>query len=137
MIESPSSRVLEKASRRDLSRTETCGGGKSISWTPLRVSNFLGIYSCGIRSNGAGVGPQGTRARQPPQARPGGSWPPPLASGLLSKLVVLYMFRKKSPKSFVSFDLHLVLIFYKTKNRQKTATDTGHLVNRLVPKNDI
>ena len=30
----------------------------------------------------------------------------------------------------------MVLIFCKVKNKQKT-TDTGHYVNRLVPKNDI
>ena len=40
MIDSPSGGVPEKASRWDLSRTEICGGGKSISWTPLRVSDF-------------------------------------------------------------------------------------------------
>ena len=31
----------------------------------------------------------------------------------------------------------MVLIFYKVKNKQKTATGTGHYANRLVPKNDI
>ena len=55
----------------------------------------------------------------PPGARPGGSWPPPLSSGPLPKLLVSLMSRKKSPKSFVAFGLCLVLIFWKTKNRQK------------------
>ena len=126
MIDSPSGGVPEKASRWDLSRTEACGGGKSIAWTLLLVSRFLGIYSGGIRSKGAEVGPRGTRACLSPQAHPGGSWPPPGASGLLPKLLVLVMSRKISPKSFVAFGLCLVLIFYKTKNRQKTATGTGH-----------
>jgi hypothetical protein len=62
----------------------------------------------------------------PTGARPGGSWPPPLFSGPVPKLLVSLMSRKKSPKSFVAFGLCLVLIFWKTKNRQKTATGTGH-----------
>ena len=44
---------------------------------------------------------------------------------------------KKSPRSFAAFVLCLVLIFCEVKNKQKTATGTGHWVNRLVPKNDI
>ena len=31
----------------------------------------------------------------------------------------------------------MVLIFGEVKKKQKTATGTGHYVNRLVPKNDI
>ena len=100
MIDSPSGGVPEKASRWDISRTEACGGGKSISWTPLMVSRFMGIYSGGIRSKGAEVGPRGTRARLPPQARPGGSWPPPGSSGPLPKLLVSLMSRKKISKKF-------------------------------------
>ena len=44
---------------------------------------------------------------------------------------------KKSPKKFALFGLRLILISYDVKNKQKTATGTGHWVNRLVPKNDI
>ena len=40
VIDSPSGGVPEKASKWDLLRTETSGGGKSISWTPLLVSRF-------------------------------------------------------------------------------------------------
>ena len=47
----------------------------------------------------------------PPGACPGGSWPPPLSSGLLPKLLVSLMSRKKSPKSFMVFGLRLELIF--------------------------
>ena len=45
--------------------------------------------------------------------------------------------QKISPKSFSAFGLRLVGIFCEVKNKQKTATGTGHYVNRLVPKNDI
>ena len=44
---------------------------------------------------------------------------------------------KKSTKGFAVFGLCLILIFCDVKNKQKTATGTGHWVNRLVPKNDI
>ena len=45
--------------------------------------------------------------------------------------------QKKSSKSFAAFGLFLALFSYNVKNMQKTATGTGHYVNRLVPKNDI
>ena len=70
MIDFPSDVVPEKASRWDLSRIETCGGGKSISWTPLLVSRFLRIYSGGIGSNGAVWAPQATWARHPTWGAP-------------------------------------------------------------------
>ena len=63
---------------------------------------------------------------RPPGARRGASWATASSSRLLPKLLVFVMSRKKSPKSFVAFGLRLVLIFWKTKNRQKTATGTGH-----------
>ena len=44
---------------------------------------------------------------------------------------------KKSSGSFAVFGLRLILISCDVKNKQKTATGTGHWVNRLVPKNDI
>ena len=66
------------------------------------------------------------RRAWPPQARPGGSWPPRLASGILPKLLVFVLANKKSPKSFVAFGLRLVLISCKTKTEQKIATGTGH-----------
>ena len=40
-------------------------------------------------------------------------------------------------KSFTVFGLHLILISYDLKTKQKTASGTGYYVNRLVPKNDI
>jgi len=33
---------------------------------------------------------------------------------------------KKTSKSFIAFELHLIWIFWKTKNKHKTATGTGH-----------
>ena len=59
---------------------------------------------------------------------------PPLVLLLPNRCVLVH---KNSPKSFAVFGLRLVLIFYEVKNKQKTATGTGHWVNRLVPKNDI
>jgi hypothetical protein len=56
---------------------------------------------------------------------PGASLSPKLSSG------------PKKSKSFTVFGLRLIGIFYEVKNKQKTATGTGHYVNRLVPKNDI
>ena len=51
--------------------------------------------------------------------------------------VAFLLAHKKSSWSFVTFGLHLILISCDVKNKQKTATSTGHWVNRLVPKNDI
>ena len=48
-----------------------------------------------------------------------------------------FLVNKKSPASFAVFGLRLILISCDVKNKQKIATDTGHWVNRLVPKNDI
>jgi hypothetical protein len=108
VIDSPSGGVPEKDPRWDLSGTEACGGVKSILWTPLRVSGFLGIYSGGIRSNEAQVSPRGTRARLPPQARPGGSWPPPGSSGLLPKILVFVLSNKNLQKVL----WHLDVVWY-------------------------
>ena len=44
---------------------------------------------------------------------------------------------KKCPKSFATFRPHLIGIFCKVKNKQKTSTGTRHYVNRLVPKKYI
>ena len=87
MINSPSDRVSEKASRWDHGRTETCGGEKVISGGSVLVSQYLRIYRSGIRSDGATWGTQGIRARLPPQGAPCclvahsfAVWSPPEAS---------------------------------------------------------
>jgi hypothetical protein len=120
VIDGPSGRLPEKDPRWVLSGTEACGGVKSVSWTVSRVSDFSGIYSAGIRSNGDGVGPRGTRER------PGASWPTSSSSGPLPKLLMFFWSNKESPKSFTVFGLCLILIFCETKTGQKTATGTGH-----------
>src|SRR3989337_1803692 len=58
VIDSPSGRVPEKASRWDRGRTEACGGGKVFSSVSLVYWEYLRIYSAGIRSGGATRGPQ-------------------------------------------------------------------------------
>ena len=75
---------------------------------------------------GAPRGAQPTRARLGAQPRPGG-----LCSPWGTFLVLLWpnrclLVQKKSPKSFAAFGLRLVLIFCEVKNKQKTATGTGH-----------
>ena len=114
MIDSPSGRVPEKASRWDRGRTETCGGRKVISCGSLLVSQYLRIYRSGIRSDGASRGPQGNRAS--PWACRVALPSPHTSSGLLPKLLGSLMSRKKSSKSFLSFGLRLILISWKTKN---------------------
>jgi hypothetical protein len=120
----PPAECRKKSSRWDLARTETCGDGKSILWTPPRVFGFMVIYSRGIRSNGA-RGPRGTTAR-PLVACRGDSWPPHVAPISLSKLPVYFPAKKKSPKSFMPFGLRLIWIFCKTRNMQITTTGSGH-----------
>src|SRR3989337_3364864 len=87
VIDSPSGRVLEKASRWDRGRTEACGGGRVFSFGSLMVFEYLRIYRSGIRSKGATRGPQGILARPPPGARGVALSHPREASGLLPKLL--------------------------------------------------
>ena len=104
MIDSPSGRVPEKASKWDRGRIEACGSGRVFSFGTLWVSQYLRIYRSGIRSKGAMRGPQVNRARPVALSPPRGS------SGLLPKLLGSLLSRKKSLKSFVAFGLRLVLI---------------------------
>ena len=71
---------------------------------------------------------------------PGGPWWVVLPSELPSGAFLAHWISsgpKKSTKSFAALGLHLVLISYDVKNKQKKTTGTGHYVNRLVPNNDI
>ena len=43
-VESPCGRMLEKASRWDLTGTEGCGGGKVVSWLPMMFVGYKSIY---------------------------------------------------------------------------------------------
>ena len=93
------------------------------------ISGGFGIYKNFWRWNHAKKGHRGPMSHQGPPgevAHPGGSWSPCGSSGLLPKLLVFILANKKSPKSFVAFGLRLIWIFSKTKNKQKTATGTGH-----------
>ena len=112
VIDSPSGRVVKKASRWDRGRTEACGSGKVFSSVFLVYVEYFGIYSAGIRSRGATRGPQAWGARPTPLGAP-------------SRLVVSsWLFRsspeaswvssgpeKNNPKFFFSFGLFLIMIF--------------------------
>ena len=71
VIESPSGRLPEKATRLDLTGIEASGGGKVFSWLFLVSREYLGIYRPKNRVRRAAVGPQ-ARGRPHPRARPGG-----------------------------------------------------------------
>jgi hypothetical protein len=103
VIDSPTGILPKKASRWDRGRTETCGGGKSVSGGTLLVWKYLTIYRLGIRSRGAMRGPQAWGARLAGLSRLRGS------SGLLPKLLGSLLVQKKLSKSFVAFGLRLVL----------------------------
>ena len=70
MIDSPSGKVPEKASKWDSGRTEVCGGVKSVSGGSMGFSIYLRIYRSGIRLDGAAWGPRGNRARPTPSSCP-------------------------------------------------------------------
>ena len=44
VIDSPSDGAPEKAPRWDLTGTEGCGGGKSVSWLSWMFSGYKSIY---------------------------------------------------------------------------------------------
>ena len=108
----------------------------NISSTPLGFWYFWGIYRAKRRSGG-------TRGGHNPPGRAWASWralvgaaplEPPQGASLAHWMS---SGPNKSSRSFVVFGLRLILISCDVKNKQKTATGTGHWVNRLVPKNDI
>ena len=127
VIDSPSGRVPKKASRWDRGRTEACGGGRLSLLSFWYIGNIWEFIVLELGQTGLGGTHEAPgHACPPPQVRPGGSWSPPRSSGLLSKLLVFFLPKKKSPKSFIVFGLRLILIFCETKTGQKTATGTGH-----------
>ena len=96
--------------------------------------NFLEFFSRPEDTYWAKEIPEGDpRGAQPTWARQGALACP----GVQLRPIGFLLVRKKSPKSYAVFGLHLILISCDVKNKQKTATGTGHYVNRLVPKNDI
>ena len=123
MINSPSDRVPEKASRWDLVGEETCDGEKSIPSGSLMSREYLRIYRGGIRSRGATRGPQASPQGVPP------------------KLVAPSWFVRSCPEtSRVSFGperINPIFFFIWTlfdidfpkkpkTRRKKTAAGTGH-----------
>ena len=98
VIDSPSGRVPEKASKWDRGRTEACGSEKVIRGGSLLVSLDLRIHRSGIRSKGAMRGPQGNRAQSPPWARPVALSPPRECSSLPPKLLGSLLSRKNHLK---------------------------------------
>ena len=134
---SPSGGVPERGLDWFFVATEACGGGTLDLGLPRGFLEYLTIYR---EKRGCGRPPrwaQPTRARLGPQARPGGLCPPRGTPQVLLWAILSVLVHKKSPKRFVVFGLRLILISCDVKNKQKTATGTGHYVNRLVPKNDI
>ena len=149
--------------RLDLLFSRLCGSWMNISSTPLGFWYFGGIYRAKRQSGGTRGGhvtsqifnlecwgiyrakrqwgghprwAQPTRARLGLLDRPGGCrtpWSTPRC--FLGPLDVFWP--KNSWRSFAAFGLRLILISCNVKNKQKkTATGTGHWVNRLVPKNE-
>ena len=98
-----------------------------FSSTPLGFLEYWGIYRAKRRCG------RPSRWAQPP----GVFCSPRAPSSVLLWPTGCLLVQKKSTKGFAAFGLLLVLISCDVKNMQKTATGTGHYVNRLVPKNDI
>ena len=118
-----------------------CSINTPIFQKPLGLTRgfleYLGIYRA---KRGCGRPPrwaQPTWACLGPQAHPGGLCSPRSSPQVLSWPNGCLLVQKKCTKHFAAFGLRLILISCDVKNKQKTATDTGHWVNRLVPKNDI
>ena len=132
--------MMKMASDDDFPLRQGAGTGLQISFLRYRGLrwqnnssrlNFGGfwIYMIFWRWNHAKMchrGPTSYQGTATPWLRPGGLWGPCGSSGTPPKLPGFLYFQKKSSKSFVAFGLHLIWIFCKTKNKQKTATGTGH-----------
>ena len=88
----------------------TCGGWNCVSSTPLGFLEYL----------------ESIKARQGPLARPSVLLAPHASPSSLPWLPSCFLGRKKSPKSFMAFVLHLVLIFceVKTNKEQQLALGT-------------
>ena len=110
VIVAPSSRVPKKASRLDLVVLELAPVKKGYPGLPQDFWNFRVFIE-------AEVGQGGSRGLHYPPGRAGGPWRALVPSGphrlapMCSFGSVGVFCLKKSPKSFVAFGLHLVLIF--------------------------
>ena len=125
MIESPSGRVPEKASRWDLTRSETCGGRKVFPWLLLGFWNLCLFIGQGRRSGGQEVNEGATSPRGAPPGRPLACR---LLEGLLTwtpSLVGVFWSKKNHRGSFIRFGLRLIFLFCETQKQGKTQTGTG------------
>ena len=108
----------------------------NISSTPLGFWEYWGIYRAKRQSGG-------TQGGHNPPRHAWASWRALVGCAPLgappgaARAHYVPSSPEKSPRSFVAFGLHLILISCDVKNMHKTETDTWHYVNRLVPKNDI
>ena len=127
---------LPMVSRLYLVFLELAAAGIDFLSTPLGFMEYWGIYRAKRWFRGHPRSAQPIWARLGPQVRPGGCCPPWSTPRCFPGPLDVF-WPKKSSKSFSTFGLCLVLISCDVKNMQKTATDTWHYVNRLVPKNDI
>ena len=86
----------------------TCGGGKSISWTPLGFLGFQSIYRGGGRSRRCLWASLPIRARQRPLARPGVQRAPQASSRVLQKLPGSLLAIKKFRGIWTSFGIYIL-----------------------------
>ena len=93
MVDSPSGRVPENASRWDHGRTEAGSGGKIVSNGSLLIWGFMGIYGSGIRSNRAAWDPQAQAVRSHRVSL----WLSRRSSGHLTNVPGSLLVKKKSP----------------------------------------
>ena len=131
---SPFGRVSERGLDWFSVATEACGGGTSDLGFPPGFLEYLGIYrakkGCGRPLRWA----QPTWACQGALSCPGGLCPPRGTPQVLLWPIGSLLVHKKSTKTFMAFGVRLISISCDVKNKQKTASGTGHWVNRLVPK---
>ena len=123
----PSGGVPERGLDWFFVATEACDGGTSDLGSPRGFLEYLGIYRA---EKGCGRPP---RWAQPTWARPGGLCPlgaPPGAALALWMSSGPQKIHKKFRSVWTPFDID----FMRCKKQAKTATGTGHWVNRLVPK---
>ena len=110
VIESPFSRMPEKAPRWDLTVTEGCGGGKVFSWMPLVVWEYIGER---IRSRGARGAHKGEGRALCPCGR---LVAPPTSS---PSLLVVFWSKKNHREGLIPFGLRLVFLFCETLKQGK------------------
>ena len=116
VIESPSSRLPEKAPRWDLMGTEASGGGKVFSWLLLVLGEYLGIYRPKNRVRRPAVGPQAS----PPLGRAPVACDHTARRLPSSPSLVRFVWSKKNhAEDFIPFGLRLIFLIYNTQKQGK------------------